>query len=203
MVNDPNSLIKIIKIMSTTILLIVLGVIAVIVIAIIAMYNGLIRLKNRVEEAWSDIDVQLKRRYDLIPNLVETVKGYAKHEKGTLEEVVKARNAAMQAQESGDAKAQAEAENMLSSTLKSIFALSEAYPDLKANENFVELQRELSDTENKIQASRRFYNTNVRDFNTKLQVFPTNIFGKMLGFKDKDFFEIEDKKERENIKVKF
>ncbi|MBA3047654.1 LemA family protein [Patescibacteria group bacterium] len=188
--------------MSTT-LLIILGIIVVIALAIIGIYNSLIRLKNRVDEAWSDIDVQLKRRYDLIPNLIETVKGYASHERETLEKVVQARNAAMQAQSGGDAKKQAEAENMLSSTLKSIFALSESYPDLKANTNFLELQRELSDTENKIQASHRFYNGNVRDFNTKLQVFPTNIIADMLKFKAREFFEIEDKKEKENIKVKF
>ena len=183
--------------------LIILGVVVVGAIVIIGMYNSLIKLKNRVEEAWSDIDVQLKRRYDLIPNLVETVKGYAGHEKTTLESVTKARSQAMAAQESGDAKQQAAAENMLSSTLKSIFALSESYPDLKANTNFLELQRELSDTENKIQASRRFYNGNVRDFNTKLEVFPTNIIGNMLGFKSRDYFEIEDEKERDNVKVKF
>ena len=183
--------------------LIILAVIAVIAIAIIAMYNGLIRLKNRVQEAWSDIDVQLKRRYDLIPNLIETVKGYAAHEQGTLQKVVEARNVAMQAQAGGDLKKQLEAENVLSSTLKSIFALSENYPDLKANQNFLELQRELSDTENKIQASRRFYNGNVRDFNTKLEVFPTNIMAGMLGFKAREFFEIGEERERENIKVKF
>lgn len=188
--------------MSTT-LLIVLGVVAVIAIAIIAMYNGLIRLKNRVDEAWSDIDVQLKRRYDLIPNLVETVKGYAAHEKDTLERVIKARNEAMAIQNSGDAEKKAEAENALSSTLKSIFALSESYPDLKANQNFLELQRELTDTEDKIQASRRFYNGNVRDFNTKLQVFPTNIMAGMLGFKAREFFEIAEAKEREAVQVKF
>ncbi len=190
--------------MSTSIILwVVLGIIAVAIIAVITMYNGLIRLKNRVDEAWSDIDTQLKRRYNLIPNLIETVKGYAKHEKGTLEEVVKARNVAMGAQKSGDAKQQAEAENMLSSTLKSIFALSEAYPDLKANENFLELQRELSDTENKIQAARRFYNKNVRDFNTKVEVFPTNMFAKMLNFSIRDYFKVEDEAERKNVKVKF
>jgi LemA protein len=188
--------------MSTT-LLIVLGIIAVLVIAVIAMYNGIIRMKNRVDEAWSDIDVQLKRRYDLIPNLVETVKGYAAHEKETLEKVVQARNAAMQAQSGGDAKKQAEAENILSSTLKSIFALSESYPDLKANQNFLELQRELTDTEDKIQAARRFYNGNVRDFNTKIQVFPTNIMAGTLGFKEREFFEIGEAKEREVVQVKF
>ncbi len=187
----------------TTTLIVVFGVALLIIVAIIGMYNSLIRLKNRVDEAWSDIDVQLKRRYDLIPNLIETVKGYATHERETLEKVTEARTNAMKAQEGGDAKAQAEAENMLSSTLKSIFALSENYPDLKANQNFLELQKELSDTENKIQASRRFYNGNVRDFNTKLEVFPTNIIGNMLGFKSREYFEIEDEKERENVKVKF
>jgi LemA protein len=183
--------------------LIILAAVVILAGIIIAMYNSLIRLKNRVDEAWSDIDVQLKRRYDLIPNLVETVKGYAGHERETLEKVTAARTAAMAAQSEGDAKKQAEAENMLSSTLKSIFALSENYPDLKANTNFLELQRELSDTENKIQASRRFYNGNVRDFNTKLEVFPTNIIGNMLGFKPRDYFEIADEKERENVKVNF
>lgn len=185
------------------ILIVLLIVIAVLAAIVVGMYNSLIKLKNRVDEAWSDIDVQLKRRHDLIPNLVETVKGYAAHEKETLEKVVQARNMAMQAQEGGDAKAQADAENMLSSTLKSIFALSENYPDLKANQNFLELQRELRDTEDKIQASRRFYNGNVRDFNTKLQIFPTNMIGNMLGFKDREYFEIEDEKERENVEVKF
>ncbi len=185
-------------------IIIVLIVIAVTIVAWgITVYNGLIRLKNRVDEAWSDIDVQLKRRYDLIPNLIETVKGYAKHESQTFEKVVEARSAAMSAQEGGDAKAQAEAENMLSSTLKSIFALSENYPDLKANQNFLELQQELSDTENKIQASRRFYNGNVRDFNTKIELFPNNIMAGMLNFKARDFFEIEDEKEKENVKVEF
>jgi LemA protein len=170
---------------------------------LVAMYNGLIKLKNRVKEAWSDIDVQLKRRYDLIPNLIETVKGYAKHESETFEKVVEARSTAMSAQKGGSPEEQAEAENMLSSTLKSIFALSEAYPDLKANQNFLELQRELADTEDKIQAARRFYNGNVRDFNTKIEVFPTNIFAGMLHFTKFEFFEISNEKERENVKVKF
>ncbi len=187
----------------TTLLWVVLIIVVVGIAAIIGMYNSLIRLKNRVDEAWSDIDVQLKRRYDLIPNLVETVKGYAGHEKETLEKVVQARNMAMQAQSGGDAKKQAEAENALSSTLKSIFALAESYPNLKANENFLELQRELTDTEDKIQASRRFYNGNVRDFNTKLQVFPTNMMAGMLNFKARDYFEIGDEKEREAVSVKF
>jgi len=187
----------------TTTLWIVLIIVAIVVVAIIALYNGLIRLKNRVDEAWADIDVQLKRRYDLIPNLVETVKGYATHEQGTLDKVIQARNAAMNAGNSDNLEAKLKAENALSSTLKSIFALSEAYPDLKANQNFLELQRELTDTEDKIQAARRFYNTNVRDFNTKLQVFPTNVFGKMLGFSDRKFFEVADAKEREVVDVKF
>jgi LemA protein len=187
----------------TTTWWIILAVLVLLIIVIISMYNGLIRLKNRVDEAWSDIDVQLKRRYDLIPNLIETVKGYASHERETLEKVVQARNSAMSLQNSPDVEKKLEAENALSSTLKSIFALSESYPDLKANENFLELQRELSDTENKIQASRRFYNGNVRDFNTKLQVFPTNIIAKQLGFSSRSFFEIEDAAQRENIKVSF
>ncbi len=185
--------------MNTT-LLVVLGIILLVAIVLISMYNGLIRLRNRVDEAWSDIDVQLKRRYDLIPNLIETVKGYAAHEKETFEKVTRARSAAMNA---GSAEEKSKAENALSDTLKSIFALSENYPDLKANQNFLELQRELTDTEDKIQASRRFYNGNVRDFNTKLQVFPTNIFASMLGFKAREFFGITDEKEREVVDVKF
>lgn len=187
----------------STIFWVVLAILFILIIAIISMYNGLVRLKNRVEEAWSDIDVQLKRRYDLIPNLVETVKGYASHEKETLEKVIQARNSAMLMQGSSDVEGKLKAENALSSTLKSIFALSESYPDLKANQNFLELQKELSDTENKIQAARRFYNGNVRDFNTKLQVFPTNIIAKQLGFSTRNFFEIEDISQKENIKVNF
>ena len=181
---------------------IIVGVIALILLYVAAMYNGLITLKNRVEEAMSDMDVQLKRRYDLIPNLVETVKGYAKHEEGTLESVIAARNSAM-AVPSSDVEHKIEAENNLSSTLKSIFALSESYPDLKANQNFLELQRELSDTEDKIMASRRFYNGNVRDFNTKLQVFPTNLINKMLNFTAYKFYELADAAQRENVSVKF
>lgn len=186
-----------------TALWIILGVIVLLVLYIIAMYNGLIRLKNRVDESWSDIDVQLKRRYDLIPNLVETVKGYASHEKEALERVVQARSNAMSLQNSENVEEKLKAENTLSSTLKSIFALSESYPDLKANQNFLELQRELSDTENKIQASRRFYNGNVRDFNTKLEVFPTNLIAKQLGFSSRKFFEVEEAGQRENVQVKF
>jgi LemA protein len=183
--------------------LVLLAILAVVMIWAVVLYNGLIRLKNRVEEAWSDIDVQLKRRYDLIPNLINTVKGYATHESETFQRVTEARTAAMQTQEVGSAKDQAQAENMLSSALKSIFAVSENYPDLKANENFLELQRELSDTENKIQASRRFYNGNVRDFNTKVEVFPNNIIAGAMKFTKREFFEVEDSKERENIDVQF
>jgi len=179
--------------------LIIIGVIVLVILWLITVYNSLIKLKNRVKEAWSDIDVQLKRRYDLIPNLIETVKGYASHEKETLENVIKARNLAMQTQ---DPKAKADTESALSATLKSIFALSESYPDLKANQNFLKLQDELSDTENKIQAARRFYNTNVRDFNTKIQVFPTNIIANILKFTAYDFFEASAD-EKQNVEVKF
>ncbi len=182
------------------IVVIVVGVLA---LWVVFMYNSLVRLKNRVDEAWSDIDVQLKRRHNLIPNLVATVKGYAAHEKETFTKITKARSEAMAASASGDAKKQAEAENALSATLKSIFALAENYPDLKANQNFLELQRELSDTENKIQAARRFYNGNVRDFNTKLQIFPTNIIANILGFKPREYFEIKETAARENVKVEF
>ncbi len=170
--------------------LIIGGVVLLLVIIFGAMYNGLIRLNIRADEAWSDITVQMKRRLDLIPNLIETVKGYAKHEKGVFEEVTKARTAIMNAQ--GPAET-GQAENMLEGALKSVFAVAEAYPDLKANENFKELQAELVDTENKIQASRRFYNGVARDFNTKRRVFPTNIFASMLGFNaDREFFDVEE-----------
>lgn len=176
-----------------------LGALVLIFLWGIAIYNGLIRSKNRVDEAWSDIDVQLKRRYNLIPNLVSTVKGYATHERELFEKVTQARTAAINA---GNPKDQAAAENMLSGALKSLFAVAENYPDLKANQNFLELQRELSDTENKIQASRRFYNGNVRDFNTKIQVFPNNIFAGVLGFASRQFFEAAGE-EKENVKVEF
>ena len=181
------------------ILIVSLVLIGLIVVWVIVLFNGLIKLKNRVEEAWSDIDVQLKRRYDLIPNLIETVKGFAKQEREVLESVTEARTRAMGAQ---DTKDQVEAENMLSDTLKSLFAVSENYPDLKSNENFLELQRELSDTENKIQASRRFYNGNVRDFNTKIQTFPNNMIAGTLNFNEKEFFEAGEE-EKKNIDVKF
>lgn len=169
-----------------TILLIAL---AVFVVFGIAMYNSLIRLNVRVDEAWSDITVQLKRRADLIPNLVEAVKGYAKHEKTVFEEVTKARTAVLGA---NGVQETAKADNMFTSALKSVFAVAEAYPDLKASENFKELQAELTDTEDKIQASRRFYNGTARDLNTKIKVFPTNIFAGMLGFKVREFYEVGD-----------
>ncbi|HTW96963.1 MAG TPA: LemA family protein [Candidatus Methylomirabilis sp.] len=180
---------------------IILGIIIILVVWVIAMYNGLVRGKNRTDEAWSDIDVQLKRRYDLIPNLVETVKGYAAHEKTTLDEVINARNRAMSVTD-GASGAKGEAENMLSGALKSVFALAEAYPDLKANQNFLELQRELTDTEDKIQAARRFYNGNVRDFNTSLQVFPSNVINGLLNFKPFEFFQAAED-EKAPVQVKF
>jgi len=179
--------------------IVILAIVVVAVLSLIGMYNGLITLKNRVEEAWSDIDVQLKRRYDLIPNLINTVKGYASHEKEVFEKVTAARTAAMGA---GTPAEKEQTENALSGTLKTLFAVSENYPDLKANQNFLELQRELTDTEDKIQASRRFYNGNVRDFNTKIQVFPTNILAGMLGFVAREFFAAEES-ERENVVVQF
>ncbi len=178
-------------------------VLAVLAVWVVVIYNRLVTLRNRSDEAWSDIDVQLKRRYDLIPNLVEAVKGYAAHEKGVLENVTNARTAAMNAEQSGDPKKMAEAENMLSGTLKTLFAVSENYPQLRASENFIELQRELRDTEDKIQAARRFYNTNVRDINIKVQSFPANLIADKLGFKKRDFFEIDEPAARDSVKVNF
>jgi len=176
---------------------------AVIIIWFIAAYNGFIRLRNRTDEAWSDIDVQLKRRYDLIPNLVNTVKGYAAHETGVFEKVTQARANALNAESTGDPKQMAQTENMLSGALKSLFAVAEAYPDLKANTNFLELQRELSDTENKIQAARRFYNGNVRDLNIKIESFPSNIIARIFKFIKKEFFELEEEAAKEPVQVKF
>ena len=178
---------------------IILAVVAIVVVWIIIAYNSLVVLKNRAKEAWSDIDVQLKRRYDLIPNLVETVKGYASHEKELFEKVTLARAAAMGAQ---GLKDKANAENMLSETLKSLFAVSENYPDLKVSTNFLELQRELADTENKIQAARRFYNTNVRDLSIKIESFPSNVIANMFGFKQMELFEANEG-EKEPVSVKF
>ena len=179
---------------------IILAIIVVLVLYIIGVFNGLVRARNRVKEAWSDIDVQLKRRYDLIPNLVETVKGYAIHESGVFERVTAARSAAMNAH--GPTQ-KAEAENVLSGALKSLFAVSEAYPTLRASENFAKLQDELSDTENKIQAARRFYNTNVLELNNKVETFPTNIFAGVLHFSKENFFEVSAEAERAPVAVKF
>jgi len=186
----------------SSIVWIIIIALAAIVFWFIAVYNGLIRLRNQTKEAWADIDVQLKRRYDLIPNLVETVKGYATHERELFEKVTQARSVAMGA--TGAAE-KGQAENALAGTLKSLFAVAEAYPDLKANQNFLKLQDELSDTENKIQAARRFYNGNVRDFNTKIQVFPNNMVAGMLGFKEFEFFELgeADAAAKEPVKVQF
>ncbi|MEO8105545.1 MAG: LemA family protein [Candidatus Saccharibacteria bacterium] len=187
-----------------SLIVIVLVVIVLLVIFGAAMYNGLVRLNQQASEAWSDITVQLKRRYDLIPNLVNTVKGYAAHEAGVFEKVTAARANAMNAQ--GVAET-AKAENQFSDTMKSLFAVAEAYPDLKASQNFQQLQAEVTDTEDKIQASRRFYNGVVRDFNTKRKVFPTKLFAGMLGFnQDKEFFELDEAATaavQEPVSVKF
>jgi len=166
----------------------------------VGAYNMLVRNRNRVKESWSDIDVQLKRRYDLIPNLVETVKGYAEHERATLDSVIQARARAMSAQ---GVKEHAEAENMLSGALKSLFALSEAYPQLRAVESFAKLQDELSDTENKIQAARRFYNTNVMALNTQVEQFPINFVANMFSFKKEEFFQLAEEVAREPVVVRF
>ena len=182
---------------------IILGILVLILVLVVALYNRLVTLRNRAKEAWADIDVQLKRRYDLIPNLVETVKGYAAHEKIVFENVTKARTQAMAAGQSGDPKKVGEAENFLAGALKTLFAVSENYPQLRASENFLELQRELRDTEDKIQASRRFYNTNARDLNIKTEEFPSNIVASMFGFKKMDFFEIQEPAAKEPVSVKF
>lgn len=182
-------------------ILIGLGVLlAIIVLWLIIGYNSLVRLKNQVKNAWAQIDVQLKRRTDLIPNLIETVKGYAKHEKEVLENVTKARSALMSA--GGDVKESAKANNMLSAALKSLFAVSEAYPDLKANQNFLQMQEELAGTENKIAATRQYYNDIVMEYNTKIESFPSNIIAGMFNFGQKDSFEIEES-ERQAVKVSF
>ena len=181
-------------------MLIALILVGVVVLWVIFVYNGLITRRNRVDEAWSDIDVQLKRRYDLIPNLVESVKGYAGHESKVFEQVTLARSAAIGAKTMTE---HAEAENMLSSTLKSLFAVADAYPDLKANQNFLDLQNELTDAEYKIQAARRFYNANVRDFNTALQTFPSNLIANAFAFKAREFFELQSEAERAAPKVSF
>lgn len=181
---------------------IILAVLGAVVLWAIFAYNSFVTLVNRTKEAWADIDVQLKRRYDLIPNLVEAVRGYAKHESSVFEKVTQARSQAMQA---GTVHDKEVADNMLTGALKSLFAVSEAYPDLKANQNFLSLQAELSDTENKIQAARRFYNGNVRDLNTKIEIFPNNIIAGMFKFAKQEFFELDenDSAAKEPVSVKF
>ena len=179
----------------------ILIVVALVIFWVVLVYNGLVSLRNRAKEAWADIEVQLKRRYDLIPNLVSTVKGYATHESSAFENVTKARAQAMGA---GSLADKAGAENMLTGALKSIFALAEAYPELKANQNFLALQNELSDTENKIQAARRFYNGNVRDLNIKIESFPANLIAGMFNFSPMEFFDLPDSDAAQNpVQVKF
>ncbi len=184
----------------STYLWIIIAIVVLIILWLIAAFNGLVLRRRRVDEAWSDIDVQLKRRYDLIPNLIEAVKGYATHEARVFETVTQARTAAMGAKGIGE---HAKAEDMLTNALKSLFAVSEAYPALRASENFAKLQDELADAENKIQAARRFYNGNVRDYNTTTEQFPTNIVAGLFGFKGREFFEIAEAREREAPQVKF
>ncbi|QQG38336.1 MAG: LemA family protein [Candidatus Kaiserbacteria bacterium] len=181
---------------------IVVGILVLVALWLVWAYNNFVRLTNRSEEAWSDIDVQMKRRYDLIPNLVETVKGYMTHERQTLESVTEARTKAMGAHSVGE---HAQAENMLTGALKTLFAVAESYPDLKANTNFVELQRELADTENKIQAARRFYNSVVQDLQNALEQFPGNLVGSTFGFKTREFFQLDAGEEaaRQPVKVSF
>lgn len=181
-------------------LIAVIIIVAVLVFLVVSIYNSLVSLKNRAKEAWSDIDVQLKRRYDLIPNLVESVRGYASHERELFEKVTEARTRAMGAQGTAE---KGQAENMLAGALKSLFAVSENYPQLRATENFQKLQDELADTENKIQAARRFYNGNVRDLSIKIEAFPSSIIAGMFGFKKMDFFELEDPAAKEPVKVQF
>ena len=182
------------------VVLIVIGVIALIAIFLVVAYNGMVRARNKVDEAWSGIDVQLKRRHDLIPNLVETVKGYASHERGTFERVTEARGAAISAQGARD---RAAAEGELSQALGRLLAVAEAYPDLKANQNFLELQRELTATEDRIQAARRFYNTQVEALNTKIQSLPSKIVARMGNFREREFFELEDRADAEVPSVTF
>ncbi|UCG75879.1 MAG: LemA family protein [Gemmatimonadota bacterium] len=179
---------------------IVLLILIVLIVALVGIYNGLVKLRVRVDNSWADIDVQLKRRYDLIPNLVETVKGYASHERDTLEAVVEARNQAMGAQ---GPEAKAEAENVLTGALRQLFALAEAYPQLRAVESFTELQGTLSEIEDAIQNARRYYNAVVRDYNTKIQTVPSNLVAGMFGFQARQFFGLEDEREREAPKVDF
>lgn len=181
-------------------LYIVLGVVGALFLFVVFTYNRFVTMKNRIRNAWADIDVQLKRRYDLIPNLIETVKGYAAHESGTLSKVTEMRARAMGAQTVAEHSA---ADNMLTEALKSLFAVSENYPDLKANQNFLELQRELSDTENKIQAARRFYNSVVQELNTALQIFPGNILNSFFGFTEEEFYALAEEAAKEPVKASF
>lgn len=181
-------------------MIVLLIVVAAVVLLVVFLYNRLVFWRQQVKNAWSQIDVQLKRRYDLIPNLIETVKGYAKHEKETLEKVMQARNMATQAH---SPKESSQAETMLSGTLKSLFAVTENYPDLKANQNFLRLQEELASTENKLSFARQFYNDTTATYNTKIEVFPTNMMAGMMGFKKEEFFVVENPEERKNVKVQF
>lgn len=181
--------------------LVILAAIVVVLLSwVVGAYNGLVRLRNQLENAWAQIDVQLKRRHDLIPNLVETVKGYAKHERETLENVIQARNMAVNAKTVGE---RAEAENVLTGALKSLFAVAEAYPELKANQNFLRLQEELASTENKVAFSRQFYNDSVMTYNTRIEMFPTNLIATMFNFGRREFFEVKAEAEREAPQVKF
>jgi LemA protein len=182
-------------------ILIIIGLVVLVGLYAVGVYNGLVRKRQNVRESWSAIDTELRRRYDLIPNLVETVKGYATHERETLENVIKARNAAIS--NNGTPADQAQSENMLSGALRQIFALSEAYPQLQANQNFSDLQAQLNETETRISQARRFYNANVRELNTAVEMFPSSIFAGMFNFKPEDYFEIEDAAARENVQVKF
>jgi LemA protein len=182
-------------------LIVILAILALPLLWFIGVYNGLIRLRNTTDESWSDVDTELKRRYDLIPNLVETVKGYAAHERETLAQVIEARNRAVAAH--GSPAEQAREEDALSGTLRQLFALAESYPQLRANENFLKLQGELANTEDRIQAARRFYNANVRDLNTRIEVFPSNLIAGMFNFQKREFFEIENPAERQTPQVKF
>jgi LemA protein len=182
-------------------MLVFIGVIAVMLLFVAVMYNNLVRARNACDESWSGIDTELRRRYDLVPNLVETVKGYATHEKETLDRVIQARNTAMANQ--GSPASQARDENALIGAMRQLFALSEAYPDLKANQNYLHLQQELSNTEDRIQRSRRFYNANVRDLNNRIETFPSNLIAGMFSFKQREYFEIEDAAARQPVAVRF
>ena len=184
-----------------TVVIILLGLVFIVLIIVAAMYNGLVRVKNHCDESWADIDTELKRRYNLIPNLVESVKGYATHEKEVLERVIQARNQAVA--NNGTPMEQAKDENILFGGLRQLFALAESYPDLKANQNFLELQKELSNTEDRIQRARRFYNGNVRELSNRIEVFPSNIIAGMFGFQKREYFELDDEAQRAVPRVEF